>query len=76
MFTNPRFLHFHTCGAYPPGEICWMVLDHTVDVDGKKLWEKGRLCTDTFDDIAACLEKWPILKDLFDAPSDSIGIAA
>ena len=76
VFTNPRFLHFHTCGAYPPGEICWMVLDHTVEVDDKKLWEKGRLRTDTFQGIAACLDKWPVLKVLFDAPSDKIGIAA
>jgi len=76
VFTNPRFLHLHTCGAYPPGEICWMVLDHTVEVDGRNLWDRGRLRTDTFDSVAACLEKWPVLKDLFDAPSDRIGIAA
>ncbi|MGB0629754.1 MAG: hypothetical protein ACPGRZ_03590 [Alphaproteobacteria bacterium] len=76
VFTNPRFLHVHTCGAYPPGEICWMVLDHTVEIDGVKLWEKGRLLTDTFGGISACVEKWSVLKDLFDAPSDRIGIAA
>lgn len=76
VFTNPRFLHLHTCGAYPPGEICWMVLDHTVEVDGVNLWERGRLLTDTFYGIAGCLEKWPVLKDLFAAPSDRIGIAA
>ena len=27
IFGSPRFLHFHTCGNYPPGEVCWMVLD-------------------------------------------------
>ena len=43
VFTNPRFLHFHTCGNYAPGEICLMVLDPTVIVDGVKLWDAGRL---------------------------------
>ena len=38
VFTNPRFLHVHTCGANPPGEICWMVLDRTVKVDGVAIW--------------------------------------
>ena len=37
-FTNSRFLHFHTCGDDAPGEICWMVLDHTVCIDGQNLW--------------------------------------
>ena len=76
VFTNPRFLHVHTCGAYPPGEICWMVLDHTVKVDGVALWETGRLRTDTFDSIATCVDKWPVLNALFANPSDRIGIAA
>ena len=25
IFGSPKFLHFHTCGDYAPGEICWMV---------------------------------------------------
>lgn len=74
VFQNPRFLHFHTCGAYPPGEICWMVLDHTVAVDGKNLWENGRLCVNSFAGLRACLEKWPVLVDLFALPSDRVGV--
>ena len=56
--------------------LCWMVLDHTVKVDGVALWETGRLRTDTFDSIAACVDKWPVLNALFANPSDRIGIAA
>ena len=76
VFTNPRFLHVHTCGAYPPGEICWMILDHTVEVDGQALWRNGRLLVDAFPGLRACLEDWPVLADLFANPSDRIGIAA
>ncbi len=74
VFTNPRFLHFHTCGDYAPGEICWMVLDQTVMIDGTALWESGRFRADAFPETAACLEQWPILVDLFAEPSDQIGL--
>ncbi len=73
-FTNPRVLHFHTCGDYPPGEICWMVIDHTLTIDGKTLWEHGRLCVDAFDETARCLDDWPELRPLFASPSSAIGI--
>ena len=73
-FTNPRVLHFHTCGDYPPGEICWMVIDHTLTVDGKALWNKGRLCVDEFEQTIRCLEEWPELHTLFADPCVAIGI--
>jgi hypothetical protein len=73
-FTNPRVLHFHTCGDYPPGEICWMVIDHTLTIDGKALWENGRLCVNAFDETASCLDDWPELRPLFASPSNAIGI--
>ena len=73
-FTNPRFLHLHTCGNYAPGEICWMVLDPTVSIGAKILWEKGRLRTDTFSGLRRCLESWPELEVLFTEPSDLIGL--
>ncbi len=75
VFTNPRFLHFHTCGEYPPGEICWMVLDPTITVDGVKLWDGGRLRPEDFDRGRNCLDRWPELIELFDHPSDRIGLA-
>jgi hypothetical protein len=43
VFGSPEFLHFHTCGDYPPGEICWMVARPTVTADGRELWRDGRL---------------------------------
>jgi hypothetical protein len=74
IFANPRFLHFHTCGDYAPGEICWMVLDPTISVDGVKLWENGRLCVSQFDGFSATIGRWPELKDLFDNPDMRIGL--
>ena len=40
-FASPRYLHFHTCGDYAPGEIAWSVFDPTVYVDGKPFWKDG-----------------------------------
>ena len=73
VFTNPRFVHFHTCGALPPGEICWTVLDPTIEVDGTAFWERGRLRPEAFAPSRECLSRWPDLAPLFDAPSDAIG---
>ena len=73
-FTNPRVLHFHTCGDYPPGEICWMVIDHTLTVDGKALWLEGRLCVESFEQTVRCMDDWPELSLIFDSPSRAIGL--
>ena len=62
VFGSPRFLHFHTCGDYAPGEICWVVKEPTVKVDGVPLWEKGRLNFLEFDQLLQCREQWPVLK--------------
>jgi hypothetical protein len=75
VFTNPRVLHFHTCGNYAPGEICWVVIDHTVSVDGKTLWENGRLRPVAFEATRNCLDHWPELEPLFANPSRSVGLA-
>ena len=74
VFTNPRVLHFHTCGDYSPGEICWMIIDPTVSIDNKNLWEQGRLRVNDFVTTRACLKKWRELIPLFDNPSLQIGI--
>ena len=73
VFTNPRFLHFHTCGDYAPAEICWMILDPTIRVDGQKLWDAGKLLPASFLATGAVIEKWPELKELFDTPAGPIG---
>ena len=76
VFTNPRFVHFHTCGAEPPGEICWTVLDPTIEADGAALWERGRFRPEVFAPTRDCLRRWPALEPLFAAPSDAIGNVA
>lgn len=73
-FCNPRVLHFHTCGAYAPGEICWMVLDHTVRIDGTALWENGRLHPERFTQTQDCLKAWPELVPLFENPALEVGV--
>jgi hypothetical protein len=62
VFGSPRYLHFHTCGDYAPGEICWIVEEPTVKVDGVPLWEKGRINFLEFDQLLQCREQWPVLK--------------
>lgn len=74
VFNNPRVLHFHTCGAYAPGEICWMLLDPSVYVDGTALWEQGRLRPENFSETESSLNTWPELPRLIEAPSRSIGV--
>jgi len=76
IFGSPRFLHFHTCGNYPPGEICWMIQDPTIVIDGVALWDKGRLAVENFGVTKSVTERWPELVDLFAAPRVPVGIDA
>ena len=41
-FGSPRYLHFHTCGDEPPGEIAWSVFDPTVIIDDQVYWANGQ----------------------------------
>ena len=74
VFTNPRFVHFHTCGEVAPGEICWMVLDPTICVDGKPLWADGRLQLAEFLKTRQCVQRWPILGELAASANGDIGL--
>ena len=74
VFTHPRFVHFHTCGAYAPGEICWMVLDPTIEIDGQALWKDGAMVPSQFPAIQQVLDRWPELQRQFDAPAGPIGL--
>ncbi len=74
VFPNPRLLHFHTCGAYAPGEICWTVLDPTISIDGVALWDKGRLHAERFAQLSQCIVEWRELQALFDNPDPRVGI--
>ena len=73
-FQNQRLLHFHTCGTGPPGEICWMILDSTVHVDGVALWENGRLHPERFGPTARILELYPELAEAYANPATACGL--
>lgn len=75
-FGNPRLLHFHTCGAYPPGEISLNLLDPTVCIDDVPVWENGRLCPDRLAGGAALLARYPDMQAVFDGPAQAVGQAA
>ncbi len=74
IFNHPRILHFHTCGAYAPGEICWIVKDQTILLDGKPLWDEGKLCLQDFSETRTTLENWPELERLFYQAAGQIGL--
>jgi hypothetical protein len=75
-FGNPRILHFHTCGAYAPGEISWNIIDPTIEVDGVVLWETGVFRADRLPGGPAILARYPCVAALFDAPDRDIGLRA
>ena len=75
-FGNPRILHLHTCGGYPPGEISLNVLDPTVRLDGVPIWDEGRLIPQRLAGGAELLAKFPELKALFDHPEKAVGQAS
>jgi hypothetical protein len=69
LFTSPQYLHFHTCGEYPPGEICWMVESPTLTLDGRDLYQDGQIRVETFEAFTPCLDRYPELRALFDKDS-------
>ncbi len=73
-FGNPRLLHFHTCGTYAPGEICWNIVDPTIDVDGIRMWESGRIQIELLPGVDAILRDHPEVKALFEKPEQRIGL--
>lgn len=73
-FGNPRVLHFHTCGAYPPGEISWNVFDPTIALDGVPVWDHGRLHLERVPGGSDILAEHPDLERLFANPDTNIGL--
>jgi hypothetical protein len=74
-FGNPRILHFHTCGAYPPGEISLNVLDVTVRVDGVPVWEDGELYVSRIAGGEKLLDAYPDMRAIFEKPATQVGQA-
>ena len=75
-FGNPRILHFHTCGAYAPGEISWNVVDPTIEIDGVTYWQDGVFHADRLPGGAAVLARYPCAAALFAHPDRQIGYRA
>ncbi|MXY32906.1 MAG: hypothetical protein F4Y60_02215 [Boseongicola sp. SB0664_bin_43] len=75
-FGNPRVLHFHTCGAYAPGEISWNVIDPSIEVDGVKYWERGTFSAELLPKGADILSRHPCAASLFEHPDRDIGMSA
>jgi hypothetical protein len=75
-FGNPRLLHFHTCGDYPPGEISLNVLDPTVRIDGVAVWQDGTFHPERIAGGAALLDDHPNMRLVFDNPATNVGQAA
>ncbi|MCC6006524.1 MAG: hypothetical protein JJU40_02465 [Rhodobacteraceae bacterium] len=75
-FGNPRILHFHTCGAYAPGEISWNIFDPTVTADGVALWDAGTLRAERLPGGPEILGRHPDVAALFQNPDRNIGLRA
>lgn len=73
-FGNPRVLHFHTCGALPPGEISWNVFDPTICVDGTELWNRGHFHLERLPQGPDILARYPSVARLFLNPDRNIGL--
>lgn len=74
-FGNPRVLHFHSCGAYAPGEISWNVLDPTITLDGLSIWENGIFHAEKLPGGSEILKTYPCAGALFENPARDIGLA-
>jgi len=75
-FGNPRILHFHTCGAYAPGEISWNVFDPTIVIDGTPYWENGVFHAERLPSGPEILATYPCAAALFAHPDREIGLHA
>ena len=73
-FGNPRILHFHTCGDYAPGEICWNLVDATIACDGLPVLTAGVLKLEHIGNAGPILKGYPGLSAVFEHPRQEIGL--
>jgi hypothetical protein len=72
-FGSPKYLHFHTCGDEPPGEVAWSVFNPTITIDDAVYWENGEFVWLQRADNKALIESYEGAHYLLE-PSLSIGI--
>ena len=58
-FASPRYLHFHTCGDTPPGEIAWSVFEPTVWIDDEVYWRGGDFVWLQREDNRSLVSEYP-----------------
>lgn len=75
-FGNPRILHFHTCGAYAPGEISWNIFDPSITIDGVPYWDRGVFDARLLPQGSEILSQFPCAAALFADPDPAIGLRA
>ncbi|NVO58436.1 hypothetical protein HW561_21885 [Rhodobacteraceae bacterium B1Z28] len=75
-FGNPRILHFHTCGAYAPGEISWNVIDPTIAINGVTYWDNGVFLAERLPNGQSILDRHSCAAALFADPDPNIGLQA
>lgn len=73
-FGSPRYLHFHTCGDEPPGEIAWSLFNCSVTIDGETFWEDGEFVWLQRDENRQLIESYPGAEPLL-LPSRCIGVS-
>ena len=73
-FGNPRYLHFHSCGDYAPGEICMSVFDPTITVDGTAMWRDGSFEFADTAEVRGLQAEYPGMRELFDLPVLDYGL--
>ena len=59
VHSHPRYTHFHTCGAYNPGEIVVGLIDATIFINAEPYWHRGRLTLLEHDDARSLLSRYP-----------------
>lgn len=74
-FGSPRYLHFHTCGDEPPGEVAWSAFNPTITIDGVVYWRDGEFVWLQREDNKALIRSYERGYCLLE-PSRQIGIAS
>lgn len=74
-FASPKYLHFHTCGDEPPGEVAWSVFDPTITIDETVFWDSGEFVWLHRKDNKALIDSYEGAELLLH-PSLPIGVGA